>query len=140
MLATVLYRLEDAAQTGESVFTDVVEGAWYADGVAWANENGIVSGYGNGVFAPNDDITREQLVVMLYRYAQHLGMDTKTNKDLKSYSDADTVSSWATDAMKWAVDKGLIAGRTNSTLAPGGTATRAETATILQRMVELMVK
>ncbi|MBM6919311.1 S-layer homology domain-containing protein [Intestinimonas butyriciproducens] len=140
MLATVLYRLEDAAQTGESVFTDVVEGAWYADGVAWANENGIVSGYGNGVFAPNDNITREQLVVMLYRYAQHLGMDTKTNKDLKSYSDADTVSSWATDAMKWAVDKGLIAGRTNSTLTPGGTATRAETATILQRMVELMVK
>ena len=140
MLATVLYRLEDAVEKGDSSFTDVAEGAWYADGVAWANENGIVSGYGNGVFAPNDDITREQLVVMLYRYAQHLGMDTKTNKDLKSYSDADTVSSWATDAMKWAVDKGLIAGRTNSTLAPGGTATRAETATILQRMVELMVK
>lgn len=140
MLATVLYRLEDATEKGGSIFTDVTEEAWYADAVAWANEKGIVSGYGDGVFAPDDNITREQLAVMLYRYAQHLGMDADTSKDLSAYADADTVSSWAADAMQWAVEKGLITGRTSSTLAPGGTATRAETATILQRMVELIVK
>ncbi len=139
MLATVLYRLEDAKTTGSASFTDVPAGAWYADAVAWANGNGIVKGSGNG-FDPSGSVTREQLATMLYRYAQTLDMDTKATGSLDKFSDGGQTSGWAKDAMSWAVGSGLLSGKGGGTLDPSGSATRAEVAAIMQRMVKLMVQ
>lgn len=139
MLATVLYRLAgEPAVTGEgAAFTDVAQGTWYTDAVAWASGSGIVTGYGDGLFGSTDSITREQLAVMLYRYAQLMKLDTAVSKDLSAFTDAGTVSTWATDAMAWAYGEGLITGRTATTLVPQGTATRAEVATIFMRFAAL---
>ena len=139
MLATVLYRLEDAEANGGNPFTDVAAGTWYTDAVTWASANQIVSGTGSG-FAPDRDLTRQELVTMLYRYAKSVGMDTDKTTDLDGYADSGNVADWAAEAMAWAVKSGLIAGRGGAVLAPEGTATRAEVATILQRLVALMVK
>ena len=95
-------------------------------------------GTGDG-FAPDDNVSREQIAVMLYRYAEHVGMDTKVTGNISGYNDAEQVSPWATDAMSWAVATGLINGRDATTLAPGGDANRAEVATMVQRFIELMV-
>ena len=135
MLATVLYRMADEpAGVGENApFTDVVMDSWYTDAVAWANENGIVSGYGNGLFGGNDSITREQLVVMLYRYAKFMKHDTAAAGDLSAFTDAGDASDWAVEALRWAYAEGLITGRTATTIVPQGTATRAEVATLLMR-------
>ena len=141
MLATVLWRLEDEVKAaGGSYFSDVAEGQWYSEGVAWASEKGIVTGYGDGKFGPDDSITREQLATMLYRYAKTIGMDTKTSANLSSFHDGGKVSDWASEAMRWAVGSGIITGRTNGDLDPSGSATRAEVAIMLQRLVKLMVK
>ena len=118
------------------VYYDVSEGAWYYEAVLWATGNGIVKGCGNGGFGPNDNVTREQLATILYRYAQWKTMDTSEAADLDAYSDASTISTWALDAMKWANASGLITGRTATELAPKYTATRAEAATILQRFIQ----
>lgn len=139
MLATVLYRLEDAEASGGNPFADVTADTWYTDAVTWASANQIVSGTGNG-FAPDRDLSRQELVTMLYRYAKSVGMDTDKTTDLDGYADAAEVADWAVEAMAWAVKSGLIAGRGGAVLAPEGTATRAEVATILQRLVALMVK
>lgn len=141
MLASVLCRLEDAGtQKTESVFTDVAEGAWYEQGIAWAAETGIVSGYGGGRFGPNDEITREQLAVMLFRYAQLLNMSTGGRDSLTGFSDTASVSPWAQDAVAWAVDSGIISGLPDGTLSPTGTATRAEAAAMLQQFVSVLLK
>ncbi|BDF72700.1 hypothetical protein CE91St41_36830 [Oscillospiraceae bacterium] len=136
MLVTVLNRLEDEAK-GETAadFTDVAEGAYYADAVAWATEYGIVTGTGAG-FNPDGEITRESLAVMLYRYADVLGYDTTGT----AATVGEGVSDWAADAMSWAVGSGLLQGDGNGDLNPTASATRAETAAILQRFVEGMVK
>lgn len=139
MLATVLYRLEDAEADGGNPFADVAADTWYTDAVTWASANQIVSGTGSG-FAPDRDLSRQELVTMLYRYAKSVGMDTGKTTDLDGYADAAEVADWAAEAMAWAVKSGLIAGRGGAVLAPEGTATRAEVATILQRLVALMVK
>lgn len=141
MLATLLYRLEgEPAVTGAS-FTDVAAGQWYSDAVAWAAAEGIVNGVGDGsVFAPNDTITREQMAVMLYRYAQYKGYDVTGSADLSGYTDAGSISSWAEYAMAWAVDAGLISGTGAAILSPQGSASRAEIATILMRFCESVVK
>lgn len=134
MLATVLYRLSGETAAGKAEFTDVSEGAWYAEAVAWANQNGIVQGMGGGLFLPDEAVTREQMVTMLYRYQGYKKGETGTDKDvLGSFSDGDRVASWAVEGMEWAVAKGLITGRDTGALDPTGTATRAEVATILQR-------
>ena len=135
MLVTVLYRLEDAAAEGAGSFTDVADGAWYENAVTWASSNKIVNGVGNGLFEPDQSITRQDLAVMLYRYAGFLGMDTAASGDLSRFCDQGQVASYAREAMEWAVDSGLISGRTGPTLAPTGTATRAEAAAILQRLI-----
>ena len=141
MLVTILYRLEGSpAVTSSSSFTDVPDGQWYSDAIAWAEANEIVGGYGNGLFGTNDNITREQFALILFNYAAKKGYDTSTAADLSKYTDADKISLWALDAMKWANIEGLINGRTETTLAPGGTATRAEAATILMRFVEDITK
>lgn len=137
MLATVLYRVEgQPAVSGTPNFSDVPAGEWYSDAVLWASENGIVGGYGNGQFGTNDSLTREQLATMLHRYAGYRGYDLSMAADLSGYSDSVEISSWAVDAMSWAVETGLISGNTATTLNPSGSATRAQCATILMRFIE----
>ncbi len=141
MLVTVLHRLEGLpAVTGTNGFTDVENGQWYTNAVIWANAGSIVGGYGSGLFGTNDNVTREQMVAILYRYASYKGYDVTAAADLSAYTDASDTSAWAQAAMKWATAKGLITGRTTATLAPGGSATRAEVAAVLQRFVEAFVK
>lgn len=136
MLATVLCNLErgDGSSLSNS-FSDVADDAWYADAIAWAAENGVINGYGDGSVGPDDLITREQMAAMLYNYAGMLGIDTSARADLGAYGDAADVSSWAEDVMSWAYAEGLITGMSDDTLAPQGTATRAQVAAMLERFV-----
>ena len=137
MLVTILYRLAGSpAVDSGSAFTDVSGGDWFASGVAWASANGIVTGYGDGRFGPNDPITREQMAAILYRYAGFAGQSTAGRADLSGYTDAGQVSPYAAEAMGWAVDRGLITGVSADTLSPGGSATRAQVATILMRFCQ----
>lgn len=137
MIVTILYRLEGSpAVTGGMSFADVSDGQWYSDGVAWASANGIVTGYSNGSFGPNDTITREQMAAILYRYARYKGYDVSARAQLNSYSDASQVASYATDSMSWAVGSGLITGTSGTTLSPAGSATRAQAAVILARFCQ----
>ena len=140
MLVTVLYRLEDEpAVSGTVSFNDVPADSWYAKAVAWAAAEGIVMGNGSG-FAPNDNITREQIATILYRYAQYLGIDVSAKGSVSRFSDGSKVSGWAADAMAWAVEAGLFQGDDSNCLNPGSNATRAEVATLMQRLVKLIVK
>lgn len=140
MLATVLWRLESKANADSTVaFPDVAAGEWYSDGIKWASANGIVKGMDDGTFAPNQAITRETMAVMLYRYAQAMGLDVSNSGSVDSFSDGESVSDWAKTEMAWAVGAGLLQGDANS-LMPGASATRAQVATIIQRFVELIVK
>ncbi|MBQ3404312.1 MAG: S-layer homology domain-containing protein [Oscillospiraceae bacterium] len=139
MIVTILYRLEGEPQVdGENAFDDVEDGQWYTEPVIWANMNEIVNGYGNGKFGPTDNITREQFATILYRYAQFKGYDVSVGEDANvlSYDDASDISDWAMEAVQWAVGVGLINGRTESTIVPAGTATRAEAATLFMRFAE----
>jgi len=141
MLVTALYRLEGKpAVTGANSFTDVQSGQWYTDAVTWASANKIVSGYGGGLFGTNDNITREQMTAILYRYAQYKSYGVTKTADLRDYTDASNIGAWATDAMKWANAAGLITGTTATKLSPTGNATRAQAATILMRFSENTVK
>ncbi len=137
MLVTVLHRMEGASDvTGGSAFTDVAVGQWYTDAVIWATRKGIVNGYGDGRFAPNDPITREQMAAILFRYAKNKGYDVTGRADLKAFADYSAVSGYAMDAISWANTNGLIQGRTITTLAPARQATRAEVAAILHRFAQ----
>lgn len=140
MIVTILHRLENQPASGSSTFTDVPANQWYTNAVAWAAANGIVDGYGDGRFGPNDTITREQMAAILYRYAQFKGYDVSNTGNLSGYTDAAQVSEWARTAMGWANAQGLITGNTATTLNPTGSATRAEVATILMRFVENVAK
>ena len=137
MIVTILWRLEDSPEAdGQTGFTDVADGAWYADAVNWAAEQGIVEGYDNGGFGPGDIITREQMALILYRYAQYKGYDTSATGALDGFADAGAVSGWAEDAVAWAVGAGLMEGKGGDMLDPTGTATRAEAAAILTRFCQ----
>ena len=141
MLVTVLYALEDGKPgKRETAFSDVSGSAWYAPGAAWAAENGIAAGYADGRFGPGDRITREQLAVMLYGYAGHLGMDTGGRAGLAGFADGGAVSGWALDAVAWAVDAGILSGRAGGTLDPAGAATRAEAAAMVRRFVACLLQ
>ena len=141
MIVTILYRLEnEPAVSGGSAFTDVENGAWYADAVAWAAANDIVNGTSATTFAPNSPITREQMAAILYRYAAYKGYDVSQNADLSGYTDAASISDYAKDALAWANAQKLITGVTDTTLNPQGSATRAQVATILMRLCETVVK
>jgi len=133
MIVTILHRMEGEPTTTGTTFSDVAKGQWYTNAVAWASANDIVTGYGGGIFGPNDAITREQMAAILYRYAQHKGYETGASGNITSFSDGGKVSSYAVQAMKWAVGSGLISGVSNNTLSPQGGATRAQAATILMR-------
>ena len=136
MIVTILYRLEGEPDTAASSFTDVAANMYYADAVAWAQTNSIVTGITETTFAPDQAITREQMAAILYRYAQYKGYDVTANNDLSSYTDASQISAYATTAMQWANAEGLITGNTDTTINPTGNATRAEVATILMRFCE----
>ena len=139
MIAQMFYNLEGGVPGAPAAFDDVASDAWYADAVNWAASTGIVAGFGNGIFGPDEPITREQLAVIIYRYAQFKGAVVPVSGDLSAFNDGDDVSDWAADAMTWAVQTGLIAGMGNNTLSPQGTATRAQVATILMRFITAMV-
>jgi hypothetical protein len=140
MLVTVLYRLEnEPGAITDEIFSDVSMGKYYTEAVAWASENGIVTGTGDGIFEPNAEITREQLAAILYRYADAQGIDVSSKSDISTFPDAKEVSSWSGDALSWAVSAGIITGRSNivgTELAPKGTATRAEVAAMIMRFIE----
>ena len=133
MLVTVLHRMEKepAAQGSGKQFADVPAGAYYAKAVAWASDKGIVAGYSETQFGPEDTITREQLAVILNRYATYKGYNTSKTADLAAFQDADQISEWARVPVQWANVMKLLNGRTSTTLAPKGSATRAEVAKIL---------
>ncbi len=136
MLVTILYRLEGEPRvSGDNPYSDVESGSWYDKAVNWADSKGIVKGYGNGEFGPTDDITREQMAAMMMRYADFKGFDTSKRTKLTSFSDADSVSSWALQNVQWAVAEGLIKG-SGGKLAPLDPTNRAEAATILMRFIE----
>ena len=133
MLAVVLHNLEsNPAQALTGAFTDVDNSQWYAEGVAWAEAQGIIGGYGNGQFGPNDNITREQLAVMLWRYA---GSPAATDRELH-FADADKVSDWAMAALRWATEKGIINGKGGGILDPQGPATRVQTAQMFMNFLK----
>lgn len=140
-LVTILWRLEGSPKTTGAVrFGDTAGGAWYTEAVRWAAGCGVVKGYDNGCFGPNDAVTREQMAAILYRYAQFKGYDVTASADLSAYTDASEISAYAVPAMQWANAEGLVTGRTNTTLDPEGDATRAEIATIMTRFCETIAK
>ena len=140
MLAVVLYNMEKQPEsTGVNLFADVKADMWYTDAIVWANANGIVAGYDDSTFGLGDSITREQLAAILYRYAQMKGYDVTEKADLTGYVDSAAISGYAVEAMQWANANGIVNGMTATTLAPQGTATRAQVATILMNFCENVV-
>lgn len=138
MIVTILHRLEGSPEGPGSVFTDVPAGQYYTGAVGWASSVGVVNGYEDGAFRPDDPITREQMAAILCRYAQYKGVDVSRRADLTRFPDSAKVSPYAVESMGWAVETGLITGM-DGLLAPGGSATRAQIATILMRLCENVV-
>ena len=136
MLVTILHRMEGEPQAGEHSFADVAEDEYYADAVAWAAENDIVNGYSDTVFAPEKAMSREEMAVVLYRYAQYKGWDVSAQGDLSRYADSESVSAWSAEAMTWAVGAKVMNGM-DGRLAPQGDALRSQTATVLMRVSTL---
>ena len=135
MFVTVIYRMENEPQTGKCAFTDVESGSYYESAVAWANENGIVSGISEDCFAPNEPITREQMAAIIYRYAAFKEYDITTSSNT-SYTDNDNISDYAKDAVIWAAEKSVMTGNTDGSFAPKANTTRAQAASVFMRMVE----
>ena len=142
MIVTILWRLEgQPSATAKASFTDVAQGEYYAEAVAWAAENKIVEGYGNGMFGPKDTITREQMASILYRYSKFKGYDTtQGGMAVREFSDYSKISGWALEDVTWAVNANLLSGVNESQLDPNGKATRAQVASILMRYCEDVAK
>lgn len=140
MFVTVLGRLSGEDVSGHTAgFKDVSPGQWYYEYVGWGVAKGITMGKGSGLFAPFENVTREEMAVFLYRYAENFGLlDGGEHSLPMGYKDVDRISEWAKEAMGWAVRTGLITGRTDTELAPRETATRAEVATILMRFIKTL--
>ena len=137
MLATVLWRMEGSPVVNYALpFEDVSGGQWYTEAIRWAASVGVVNGTSATTYAPNANITREQLATMLYRYAAYKSGSVSTSASLSGFTDAGSVSDYAADAMEWAVAEEIIGGMTSTTLVPQGSATRAQTATMLMRYCE----
>lgn len=137
MIVTVLHRLAKEEKANNiTKFNDVKENDYYSNAVNWAVEKGITNGTGNGKFEPSSSVTREQLVVMIYRYAKMSGKDINKKANLLNYEDNNKIDDYAKEAFEWAIEEKIITGRTETELAPKGTATRAEVATILMRFIQ----
>ena len=145
-LVTILWRLEgNPAPVSAADFSDIADGAWYAGAIRWAADSGVVKGYDNGCFGPNDAVTREQMAAILYRYAQHKGYDVSAGKDtnILSFNDAFAVSEYAIPAMQWACGSGMVRGiaqKGGMFLVPGDTTTRAQAATLIMRFQSAFAK
>ncbi|MFA6947680.1 MAG: S-layer homology domain-containing protein, partial [Eubacteriales bacterium] len=141
MIVSVLYRLAGSPDvTGANPFDDVAAGSYYENAVIWASENGIVNGVGDGKFAPDDDITREQLAAVLYRYAEYAGCDLTASADLTAFTDAGDISGYAAAAISWANANGFISGKGDGILDPLSCAQRCEIAALLHRFCDTFVK
>lgn len=139
MMITVLYRAEEEPEViGETTFEDIDENAYYAKAVVWGQQNGIVKGYSETEYAPEQDILREQIAAIMHRYAKYKGYDVSIgeNTNILSYEDFDEISEYAIPSMQWAAGSGMIKGRTESTLNPDASATRVEIAAMLHRFIE----
>ncbi len=140
-LVTMLWRMDGAPEMEAAPeFTDVKDGVWYTDAIVWAAENKIVEGYDDGTFLPGNAITREQVAAILYRYAAYKEADVSAADDLADFTDADNITAYALDAVKWAVAEGLVTGMTDTTIVPAGVAVRAQIATFLMRLDALLAK
>lgn len=138
MLVTMLWRMDGKpAASGASSFNDVKGGQWYSEAVSWAAANGIVTGYGDGAFGVSDDVTRQQLAAVLYRYAAFKGKDVSASTDISGYADAYAVAPWADAAVRWAVKSGVMNGASGNRLTPSGTATRAQASAMLMRYASI---
>ncbi len=136
MMITILHRMNgDNSMYEKDIFNDVEKNSWYENAVNWGYKNKIITGTTENTFAPTDNLTREQLCVMLYNYTQHIGVKTEFT-DISHYSDNKTVSDWAKDAVSWAVQEKIVTGKGNNTLAPKDSATRAEAAAVIRRYTE----
>lgn len=132
-LVTVLHRMAGTPIAYGTGFTDVEDGMWYTDAILWAQANDIVNGYGDGTFRPNEYMTREEMVAVIYRYAQYNGYDVSASAMMQCYHDSVTIQAYAQDAMSWAVSVGLIKGFPDGTIRPKGISTRVQLATVLMR-------
>ena len=135
MFVTILYRAENEPQADGALFADVESGSWYAKAVAWANTNGIVSGISETEFAPDTEITREQMAAIMYRYAKYKGNEVSAADEELLFDDAKSISEYAREAISWAVKNGIFTGKTEKTINPTDTATRAEAASVLMRFL-----
>lgn len=139
MIVTVLYRMAGEPEVSyQNYFVDVADGEYYSKAVTWAQENGIVTGYGDGVFGVGHEVTREQLVVMLYRYGICCGLDVSARADLSAFGDQEAISDWAEEAMEWAVAEHILSGNIGAMIYPGHFATRAEGAKMLYQFYILL--
>lgn len=137
MMAAIIWRMEGSPKAEYSgTLKDVPKDSYYAEAVKWTMQQGIFSGYGGGLFGPDDPITRQQLAAIFYNYAKYKGYDLTPTDSLSGFTDGDKVAGWAQDAMKWAVGSGLMNGKGDGILDPQGTATRAEIAAMLHRFIE----
>ena len=133
MVAQVIYAMEGKpTDLGDVRFDDVPQEKWYFAAISWAGSKGIVSGYGNDKFGPNDNVTRQQMIAILYKYAEYIGADTSGRAEITTYSDYSKISAYAQESISWAVAEGIITGRTDGSIDPNGTATRAEVAQMLK--------
>lgn len=136
--AMILYRLADEPEVEyNAVFSDVAAGKWYTNAAIWANEAGVIAGYGNGKFGPDDIITREQMALILYRFAELIEYDMSITAELDDYADSADISDWAKTAVEWAVGNGIILGTEDGELNPKGEASRAECATFMAHFLTL---
>ena len=133
MVVTILWRLEGKPAAGGAAFDDVPAGMWYTEAIGWAAANGIVTGYSADAFGPLDNVTREQMAVILYRYAGFRGQDVSQRADVSRFGDSAKISAWAREGLSWANARGLISGMPDQTLAPQNSALRCQTAAILHR-------
>ena len=140
-IVTILWRLSGSPVVNYLMdYSDVSLDSYYAEAIRWATSEGIVGGYGGGLFGPNDAITREQLAVMLWRFAQHTDYDTtQGGMAIREYADYEQISDFALEALDWAVSAGIISGTSATTLSPSGSATRAQVAVILMRFCQDIV-
>lgn len=135
MIITMLWRMEGQPNVTDSVFTDVPADSYYAKAIAWGSANGIVEGYDDGLYRPDQNISRQELAAILYRYAAYSGRNVSQRRDLSGFADAASVSQWASEYMSWAVAEGLIQGTDMNRLEPLSFATRAVAAAMLERFL-----
>ena len=140
MVVQILYAIKSKPPVEKRAgFTDVPSGEWYYDAVSWAADKGIVAGFEDNTFRPNQNVTREELATMLRAFTAYSNADTNANGSVDGFADAATISGWAVDHIKWAVGHQIMAGKPGNLVDPKGTATRAEMATMIYRLMSEVI-